>query len=359
MRAAVCNEFGAPLAVEEVALEAPRAREVEVEIAACAICHSDVLAIDGAWGGVLPAVYGHEAAGRVAALGAGVAGLAVGDPVVVTLLRSCGACWFCARGDEHLCEARFAIGDETRLSGSDGRPVQQGFATGAFAERVVVDASQTVRLPEWVPLASAALLACGVITGYGAVVNTAAVPPGASVAVVGTGGVGLNSVQGAAIAGAAPVIAIDLSAEKLEAARRFGASHALDAASGDLPAAVRALTGGRGVDYAFITAGSAAAAESGLGLLRRGGTLVLVGMPASGVKAGLEVASFAYDAQRVAGSRMGATRLRVDVPRLVDLYGAGTLKLDELISGRFPLEAINAAIDGVRHGRSLRNVVVL
>jgi len=358
MRAAVCHGFGQPLVIEEVTLDPPRAGEVRVRLAACAICHSDIHFMEGAWGGSLPAVYGHEAAGVVAEVGPGVAGLAVGDHVVVTLIRSCGGCHFCVQGEPVMCEASFRLDREGPLRLADGRPLHQGLRTGAFAEEVTVEASQVVAIPGSVPLDSASLLACGVITGLGAVVNSAKVPPGSSVVVIGTGGVGLNSVQGAALAGAGRIIAIDLEDDKLAAARAFGATDGINPAGEDLRARVRALTGGRGADYVFVTVGSVRAMEQGVTLLRRAGTLVLVGMPAVGEQMAIEAVDFADAALRMIGSKMGGARLSIDVPRLVDLYAQKRLKLDELITERYPLERINDAVAAVGRARTLRNVIV-
>ncbi len=358
MKAAVCYEFGKPLVVEEVTLDPPQAGEVKVRLAACAICHSDIHYMEGAWGGILPAVYGHEAAGVVEQVGPRVTAVESGDRVVVSLIRSCGRCFFCARGEPHMCDATFPLDEAGRLHGRDGAALHQGLRTGAFAEYAVVEESQVVALPDDIPLDSASLLACGVITGLGAVVNTARVPAGSSVVVIGTGGVGLNSVQGAVLCGAQPIIAIDLQASKLEAAKAFGATHTIDPAAADTRDAVRALTGGRGADYVFVTVGSAKAIEQGLGLLRRAGTLVAVGMPASGAKTEIEAADFANEGQRLLGSKMGSTRLGVDVPKLVELYRQGRLKLDELITARYPLAEINEAIAAVKRAEALRNVIV-
>jgi Zn-dependent alcohol dehydrogenase len=197
-----------------------------------------------------------------------------------------------------------------------------------------------------------------VITGFGAVASTAEVPAGSSVVVIGTGGVGLNSVQAAVIAGAQPIVALDLSPAKLEAAIAFGATHTVDPAECDPLAEVRALTEGRGADYVFVTVGSTSAFEQGLGLLRRGGTLVVVGLPPSDAAFGVVAVDFAYDGKRILGSKMGSARLQTAVPALVELYGQGRLKLDELITGRFPLERINDAIAAVGDGSTLRNVIV-
>ena len=358
MRAAVCRAFKMPLTIEEVSLAEPRAGEVRVRIAACAICHSDLMAIDGAWGGDLPTVFGHEAAGVVEALGPGVTGVAPGDHVVVTLLRSCGDCHFCARGELQLCETRLPLDLRSPLAAADGSTIRQGLRTAGFAERVVVHASQVSVIPREIPLASASLLACGVITGVGAVLNTAGVRPGSHVATIGTGGVGLNCVQGAALAGARTNIAIDVSEQKLAASRTFGATHAVNPQESDARAAVRSLTGGRGADYVFVAVGSAAAIEQGATFVRRGGTLVIVGMTAEGVKVRLEALDIADNALRILGSKMGATRLSVDIPVLVDWYRQGRLKLDELISGRYPLERINEALASSASGAALRNVIV-
>ena len=358
MKAAICYEFGKPLVIEEIEIDPPRAGEVKVRLAACAICHSDIHYMEGAWGGDLPTVFGHEGAGVVEEVGPDVASVAPGDHVVVTLIRSCGDCFYCARAEPSMCETRFPLDGESRLHGKDGQTVGQGLRTGAFAEHVVVDESQIVSIPKDISLDSASLLACGVITGLGAVVNTARVPAGSSVVVIGTGGVGLNSIQGAALSGAQPVIAMDLSDDKLEAAKAFGATHGVNPAAEDARATIKSLTGGRGADYVFVTVGSVKAIEQGLRLLRRVGTLVIVGMPASGEMIGIEAVGFADRGQRIIGSKMGSTRLRVDVPKLVAHYRQGRLKLDELITARYPLEEINEAIASVKRGEALRNVIV-
>lgn len=358
MLAAVCHAFGAPLSIEKVGLAEPGPGEVEVALGACAICHSDIHYIDGAWGGDLPAVYGHEAAGRVARLGEGVDDLAVGDHVVVTLIRACGHCYFCDRLEPTACEHDFPLAHRSALRDRQGRPLTQGMGTAAFAERVLVHRSQVVAIPRDLPFDVASLLACGVITGVGAVTNTAAVPAGASVAVIGTGGVGLNILQGAAIVGAEPIIALDLNAEKRRIARQFGATDAVDPQAEDVDRAVRALTAGRGADYVFVSVGSKPAIEAGLRLMRRGGSLVIVGMPASGVTIGVDPTSLAAAGQRILGSKMGSARIASDIPRLVELYRAGRLELDALVSARYPLAAIDEAIASARSGAALRNVIV-
>jgi Zn-dependent alcohol dehydrogenase len=358
VKAAVCHAFAKPLAIEEVRLDPPQAGEVQVRLKACGICHSDIHYLDGHWGGELPAVFGHEGAGVVEQVGAEVTGLSPGDHVVVTLVRTCGSCFHCARDEGYLCEGTFAIDADSRLHDAEGAAVLQGLRCGGFAEAVVVHQSQVVPVPAHLPFASASLLACGVLTGWGAVAKTADLPTGASVAVIGVGGVGVNSVQAAAIRGADPLIAIDLEESKLETSRAFGATHALRPGRDDVAAQCRAITGGRGLDYVFVTVGNAKAIAQGLGLLRKGGKLVLVGMPANGDELSLQAGDLANANQAILGSKMGCASIQDDVPTLVGLYETGRLKLDELVTGQYPLSEINAAIDSARRGEALRNVVV-
>lgn len=359
MRAAVCRGFGEPLAVEELELAAPGPDEVRVDIAACAVCHSDVTFADGAWGGTLPAVYGHEAAGRVSEVGPGVTAVAPGDPVVVTLIRSCGRCWACRRGDPVLCAATFPLDERSPLTDAAGAPVGHGLRTAAFAEQVVVHVSQLAAVPKELPLDAASLLACGVITGAGAVLNTARVEPGSTVVVIGIGGVGVNAVQGARIAGAERIVAVDLVEEKLALAGRFGATDTVAAGSTDVAEAVRELTDGRGADYVFASVGAGPVMEQAVGLCRRGGTAVMVGIPGNGVRLDLDGIAIPNDGLRILGSKMGSARLAEDIPRMLGHWERGELLLEELISSRHPLEGINDAFDEVRRGGALRSVVVL
>jgi S-(hydroxymethyl)glutathione dehydrogenase / alcohol dehydrogenase len=358
IRAAVCRAFGAPLVVEEVVLAPPGPGEVRVRLAAVAVCHSDILYAEGAWGGHLPAVYGHEAAGRVEALGAGVTGLAPGDPVVVTMIRACGACHFCATGRPTMCATPWNRAQGT-LRLPDDTVVEHGLNVAAFAEAVVVHASQVAPVPEGLPMEQAALLACGVITGAGAVMNTARVESGASVVVVGAGGVGLNTIQAARIAGADPVIAIDLSDEKLAAARDFGATDALRADMPKLRRAVLERTGGLGAEYVFVNVGSTSAYQGAFPLACKGGAVVAVGMPPSGATVAVEPVVLAATSQRFLGSNLGNAVIARDVPLLAGLARAGRLKLAELVTGRFALDEINEAIAQAREGRALRNVILL
>ena len=359
MKAAVCYAYDRPLVIEDIDIEPPKTGEVKVRVAACAICHSDIHEIRGDWSAELPLVAGHEAAGVVEVVGPGVSNVKLGDHVVMSLLRSCGRCFFCSKGDTHLCEGEFALASETRLHNKKGEPIDQAINTAAFAEYAVVDQSQLVPIPAAVPLDSASLLACGVITGLGAVVNAAKVGTGESVAVMGIGGVGLNAIQGAILSGAQPIIALDLLDNKLQAARDFGATHTINVTQETDPAAVvKGLTGGRGVDYAFMTVGSSKAVAQAITLIRSGGSLVLVGIPDDKATHPLLLAQTVWREQRVLSSSMGSTRLNVQVPQLVELYQHNRLKLDELISRRYPLEEINEAIASLERGEALRNVIV-
>jgi Zn-dependent alcohol dehydrogenase len=357
-RAAVCRTFGQPLSIEEIELAEPGEGEIRVKIKACAICHSDVFYWEGAWGGDLPAVYGHEAAGIVEAVGLGVTRVKVGDPVVATLIRSCGFCPSCSGGAPVFCEEVFPLDSKSPLTSKDGESVVHGMRIGAFAEHVVVHHSQVAPVPADMPFEVASLIACGVLTGYGAVVNTAGVGTGSSVVVIGCGGVGLNSVQGARVAGASPIIAVDIADNKLEAAKAFGATHAVNAKREDVSARVAEITGGTKADFVFVTVGMRGAAEQAISLMKRNGATVLVGMPPSGVSATFDPGWLAADGQRILGSKMGSARLPVDVPRIVELYRQGRLKLDELITARFPFEEINEAMASSRSGAALRNVIV-
>jgi len=357
IKAAVCHEFGAPLVIEDVALRAPRMGEVRVDLAAVAICHSDISFAEGAWGGSLPAVYGHEAAGRVSAVGPGVQGFAPGDPVVVTLIRACGHCASCGGGAPTACETPYD-GDNGPLETASGGKLHQAMACGAFAEAVVVDQSQIVNIPETVPMDAASLLSCGVITGVGAVVNAAGLRAGQDVVVIGAGGVGLNAIQGARIAGARRIVAVDMSAEKLAIARDFGATDGvLATAEHPWRAAKEAM--GRGADAVIVTVGAIPAYDLAPRYLAPGGRVIMVGMPHSGATATYEPVNFAAASQGMIGSKMGDAVIKRDIPWMIDLYAQGRLKLDELISGRWRLDQINEAIADTKTGAARRNVILL
>jgi Zn-dependent alcohol dehydrogenase len=356
IRAAVCHAFGEPLVIEEVRLRAPLAGEVEVTLDAVAVCHSDISYAEGAWGGTLPAVFGHEAAGTVSAVGAGVTGLAEGDPVVVTLIRACGQCPSCSAGRPTACETPRE--DDGPLCTAGGGPLVQAMACGAFAEKVVVDQSQLVRIPAGMDREAACLLACGVITGVGAVVNAAGLRAGQDVVVIGAGGVGLNAIQGARIAGARRIVAVDMSAEKLAVAAEFGATDGVLATEAAPWRAAKEEIG-RGADAVIVTVGAIPAYEQAPRYLAAGGRVIMVGMPHSGDSVSFEPVNFAATAQGMVGSKMGEVVIRRDIPWMIDLYEQGRLKLDALISNRWPLDRINEAIADTNEGGARRNVITL
>ncbi len=357
IKAAVCHAFGEPLVVQDIQIAPPGMGEVEVTLDAVAICHSDISYAAGAWGGFLPAVYGHEAAGVITALGQGAGDFNIGDSVVVTLIRACGSCPSCAGGKPTICETPYDTVNGPLRTADDG-PLEQAMACGAFAEKVVVDHRQIVKIPETMSKDVASLLSCGVITGVGAAVNAANLRPGQDVVVIGAGGVGLNAIQGARIAGARRIVAVDMTEDKLEIAKEFGATHGV-LATLDAPwkAAYKAL-GGRGADAVLITVGAIPAYEQAPRYLGRGGKAVMIGMPHTGAQASYEPVVLAAVGQGLVGSKMGDVVIQRDIPWMIDLYEQGRLKLDELVSGRWSLDQINEAIEDTKSGAAKRNVIL-
>ncbi len=362
MKAAVYYRGGEPLRVEEVELLEPQRQEVTVRIAAAGVCHSDLHFVDGVLPHPSPAVLGHEGAGIVEAMGEGVTYVQPGDHVILSFIPSCGQCAYCIVGRPNLCTAgnraaaRGTLLDGTTRLRKDGEMVYHMSCTACFAERAVVPESGVVKVREEMPLDRAALIGCGVMTGVGAAINTAKVQPGSTVAVIGCGGVGLNVIQGAALAGAARIIAIDVSDYKLELARQFGATDAVDASKDDPVAAVRELSPG-GVDYAFEVIGRPETMRQAYDATRRGGTAVVVGLAPAGAEVSIPAGSLLQE-KVLTGSAYGGTRARVDMPKLVELYMGGKLKLDELISRRYPLEGIEKAFEAMRQGEVARSVIV-
>jgi S-(hydroxymethyl)glutathione dehydrogenase / alcohol dehydrogenase len=357
MRAAIVRERGS-VRVEDVEIDEPGPREILVDTAAAAICHSDIGYLDGSFPVPPPFVLGHEAAGIVAAVGPGVTHVTPGDHVVTCLSLFCGQCEPCLTGHANLC-AREGLPqrgpDERPRISQDGVPVPQMVGLGAFAERMLVHEGAVVRIREDMPLDRAALLGCGVTTGLGAVFYAAKVRPGDTVAVLGCGGVGLSAVQGARISGAARIIAIDPVAERRELARRLGATEVVDASAGDPVAAVIELTGG-GVRHAFEVAGRTDTAEQAFAMLAPGGTATVVGVVFGKT---LSIPTDLLRAERrIQGSLMGSAPFRVAIPRYVDLYMSGALLLDEVVTKRSVLEEIEGAIAPMLRGEGARSVIV-
>ncbi|MGI9033605.1 MAG: Zn-dependent alcohol dehydrogenase [Acidimicrobiales bacterium] len=365
-RAAILTALHQPLEIhDDVEVEAPRSGEVGVRMAATGICHSDLSMRDGVLPVPLPAVLGHEGAGVVTEVGAGVTNPAVGDHVVISWVPQCGRCYYCRRGQPHLCqEADAVLVGGGLLDGTPrlrwrGMPVSQMCACGTFSTETVVPATGAVGVAADLDLTLAALLACGVLTGVGAALNTARIAPGDTVAVLGCGGVGLNVLQGARIAGAGTVVAIDTRPAKLELAEALGATHVVDASANDPVSAVMGLTGERGADVAFEAIGLGPTIEAVLAMTRRGGQAVLVGIPSMDVMLTVPaMVGLVLAAKTVKGCWYGSADVRRDVPRLVELYRTGELKLDELVSRRIDLAEVNEAFDAMTAGEVARSVIV-
>jgi len=355
IKAAVCTAFRAPLEVQTVHLRPAEMGEIEVTLKAVAICHSDISYAEGAWGGDLPAVYGHEAAGIVTGVGSGVRGVEEGDHVIVTLIRACGTCPSCAGGAPTICETpNDATGP---LTTADGEPLVAAMNCGAFAEKVIVDQSQVVKIPRTMSLPAASLVACGVITGIGAVVNAAKLRAGQDVVVIGAGGVGLNAIQGARIAGARRIIAVDMTPEKLAIAKEFGATDGI-LATDPKPWRKAKKAMGRGADAVIVTVGAIPAYDQAPNYLAYGGQVIMVGMPHIGATATYEPVMLAAVGQGMKGSKMGDVVIARDIPWMLDMYKQGRLKLDELVSRKWKLEDINDAIADTKTGSAKRNVIV-
>lgn len=358
MKAAVLYEYGKPLVIEEISLDPPKRGEVLIKIAASGICHSDVNVVKGDERADLPIILGHEAAGTVEKVGEGVTHIKPGDRVGAGLWRSCGRCFYCVSGYPSNCETPHVLDTEIRARNHKGDPVKLGMRVASWSEYAVVDQTQIVPIPDDVPLETAALIGCGVITGVGAVINTARVEAGSHVVVVGMGGVGVNAVQAARLAGARTIVGVDILDTKLEVGRSFGATHLVNAARQDPIEAVRELTEGRGADYVFVTAGNSQTMAQAFEMIRKRGTCVLIGLLPAGETAPLPVTRIALTEGRIIGSYLGSSRLSVMVPQLIDLYRQGRLKLDELVTARYSLDQINEAIEVVHRGEAVRNVII-
>ncbi len=366
IRAAVLHEPRQPLVLEEVELAPPRDEEVLVRVAAAGVCHSDVRLADGELGdGRWPLVMGHEGAGVVEAVGASVAHVAVGDHVGFCIVPACRACEECHAGRFHLCipagehGPRGVLMDGTsRLSLPDGTPLQHALMTACFAEHTVVPAAGAVPLPRELLLWQASLLGCGVVTAFGAVRNTARVQPSESAAVIGCGGVGLQVIAALRLAGASPIVAVDLASEKLELARARGATHAVESGSDETAARVARITGGRGADHAFEVVGQPQTMRLAWDCLRPGGTAVVVGLAPKGVDVALPAIEFLSD-KGIRGSYYGSGDAAADLPDLAALALRGDLDLAGVVTAVEPLEGVNDALDRLRHGEGARTVLVV
>jgi S-(hydroxymethyl)glutathione dehydrogenase/alcohol dehydrogenase len=354
MKAAVLYQRREPMVVEEITLTDPDAGEVEIRLVASGVCHSDYSHWSRDTWSQLPLVLGHEGAGVVERVGAGVTRVRPGDHVIIAFGTRCGECFFCTHNEPWLCTPDQTPG--THMFKGE-QPLNQFTFVGTFAERTVVSERNCVRIRPDAPLDVASLVACGVTTGIGAVINTARVEPGANVAVIGTGGVGLNAVQGARLAGAARVIAIDLLDNKLEFAREFGATHVINSSREDPVAAVQRLTGGLGADYAFEVIGLGKTIRQAYDMVRKGGAAVVVGVAREEDEVTFPAPMLMRTGKRILGCNYGSTRPYVDFPKIIDLYMEGRIKLNELISRRFALDEINEAFRALHAGEVARGIV--
>jgi S-(hydroxymethyl)glutathione dehydrogenase/alcohol dehydrogenase len=357
MRAAVLRECPGWLDVTELDVGAIGPREVLVRTSAAGLCHSDLHCIEGTLPTPVPVVLGHESSGVVEAVGADVTDLRPGDAVIACTSMACGSCAMCSTGYPHRCRNRPARASALGPALSEhGAAVGQFAGLGGFAEQMLLPEQALMKLHGEVPLEVAALVGCAVTTGLGAVFNTAKVPPGATVAVIGCGGIGLNVVQGAVVAGAVRVVAVDVSADKLDRAREFGATDTVDATAGDPVGQVHELTHG-GVDHSFEALGRKQTIEQAFSMLAPGGTATVIGVAPFGTTIELPALDLLQE-KRLQGSMMGSNRFRIDMPYYLDLYRQGRIKLDELISSRITLDQINDGYRELQAGTGARSVIV-
>lgn len=362
-RAAVLFEAGTGLTVCEVDVQDPQPGEVRIEIKAAGVCHTDLSVMTGHLSAPVPAILGHEGAGIVIDVGAGVTSLKEGDHVIPLWRLSCGECEYCSNSRPALC----AVGTEIRASGRlgdgtsrfslNGKEIHHFAGVSAFSNYTVLPEGALLKIPKDLPFELAALLGCAVITGVGAVINAVAMRPGRTVAVFGAGGVGVNVVQGAALAGAQTIIAVDRYASRLEQSRQFGATHTIDASVNDPVAMIRELTGGKGVDYAFEAVGLPVTIQQAYNSLAKRGVAMVVGVPANTAEVSFSALSLVFEERVLTGSLYGSAVPRNDIPRMIELYRSGKLLLDPLLSCSYPIEQINEAYAAMESGETLRSVV--
>lgn len=364
MKAAVFHEVGKPIAIyDDVDVIEPRAGEVRVKVHYCSLCHSDLSVVDGSLPAMGDVILGHEASGVVESVGEGVTRLAVGDHVVLTPVPPCGHCYFCLRGDAALCANNTSLYSSALADGNTGlsrggEVVYRGLGVAAFAEYVVTQENGAVKISKDFPLELACLMGCALQTGVGAVLNTAQVETGATVIIMGLGGVGISAIQGAKLAGASVILASDPVAERRDMAKAFGATHVIDPINEDVQARCLELTGNIGMDYAFETAGIAKLVEAGIELIRPGGATVCVG--AAPLDQGIEINAFTLFSsleKKLLGCLMGSCNSQHEIPRLAGLAEAERIDLAGMVTNRRPLEEINEAFDDLKAGRGIRTVL--
>ncbi len=363
MKSVVIEGTNQKVRVDEVELDDPREDEVRIKMVASGVCHSDYSIIDGTIPVEFPLVLGHEGAGIVEEVGQQIRTLKPGDHVVLSYIPQCGKCFFCTTGKPYLCETsvftragELPNGNKPKRRG--GEPIMQMTGIGTMSEYSVVHESSCVPIGPDIPLENAALVGCGVMTGVGAAINTAKVEPGSSVAVFGSGGIGLNVIQGSVVAGARTIIAIDTNPLKLEFALRFGATHTINASEEDPVERVREMTNGRGSDYTFEAIGNAQVMRQAFDSARKAGTITVIGMAKRDDHLTIPASVLVREEKRVLGCFYGSTRQRVDLPRLLDLYESGQLDLDGLITKRYPIDDAQEAFDDLVAGKNARGLIV-
>jgi S-(hydroxymethyl)glutathione dehydrogenase / alcohol dehydrogenase len=359
MKAAVLREVNRPLEVEDVQIDTPGPREVLVRTRASGVCHSDLHYVEGKYSIEKPAILGHEAAGTVEAVGDLVTYVRPGDSVIMCLSVFCGHCEYCLRGQPNLCTRTDVVRgpDEPPRLSQRGEAITQMAQLGSYAELMLVHEHAVVKVGDDLPFDRLALIGCGVTTGVGAVLNTAKVVPGSTVAVVGCGGVGLSAVQGAVLVGALRIIAVDTVETKLTMARQMGATDVIDASGGEVVQKVLDLTDG-GVDYSFEAIGLKETAEQCYQMLRPGGAATIIGMIPEGTKIEIDAGTFLRRDRRLQGSSMGSNRFRIDMPRYIEFYRQGRLKLDEMVSQHMKLGQLNQAFEDMNQGNVARSVII-
>ena len=358
MKAAVLYAPNQPLVIEDIELDEPQANEVLVKTSATGVCHSDLHFMEGKWMYPMPVVLGHESAGVVEKVGPGVTNVKAGDRVVIAFVQSCGVCDRCTTGRPNLCSNGQSLNRMGRVK-LNGQPIMQFAGMSAFAEFQLVSSRACVKVPDAVPLEVAALVGCSVMTGVGAVTNTVKLQVGETVAVVGCGGVGLNVVQGARLAGARTIVAIDLLDNKLEYAKKFGATHTINAKEvKDVPKAVKAVTGGFGVDFSFDAIGSQITAQQCIEMCGPGGHATLVGIPSVQTTATFSPFMMVFTEKKITGSYYGSVRPSVDFPILADLAMQKRLDLDSLISRTYKFDEINDGFKNLAAGTVARGVIL-
>ena len=367
MRAAVLHNYGQPMKVEEVEIDDPKPTEVKVKIAASGVCHSDYAFILGEqyWEGGMPMILGHEGAGIVEKAGSAVTTVKPGDHVVLSWIYACGNCYYCTVGKSNMCDVGRGemvtgntLADGTNRYHKDGKLYYHFLGISTMAEYTICDEKSVVKIDKDIPLDKAALVGCAVMTGVGAVINTAKPAAGESLAVFGSGGVGISCIQGAVLSGAYPIIAVDVKQNKLELAKQFGATHTVDASKVNAVEEIQKITGG-GANYTFEAVGQPQLMRDSWDALAKCGTAVVIGGAKMGDEVSIPALDFPFTEKTIRGTGYGSARMNVDIPKLLDLYRGDKLNLDDMVTSTYPLDAVNEAFADLHAGKNLRGVLMM